>query len=409
MTYVDYFQNKEGFSRFFAICLEKYQRSGKVVGLVRIPNISEVEAQTFTSFFARKFYAGQDYTISVKEFLKILGKGRFSDFDFLTYFSCVYDGFTLETNREKRTKKLEAYYSFLADTLAKFQYRPLQIFLAEQLTSKTQTMNLIKRKYSKSKKQCEKELLNIDRLLTHIPNEITFLPIYASLTGNPHYLDLNSSEGNLFYRLLAHVLEEEVPKTVEEKIHLLEEINVYTDPLSNFVIVHNLVYSFDIPFKTMNLNMENIEQLNEVQGYKNCIFVFENPSILNHLKSLNLSASVIITSGNLNLSFYKLIEKISDDTTIYYNGDFDPEGLLIAEKLKKKRSNIIFFGYEKKNYLMTHPVKDISQKRLRKLEHVTSKEFQEVKQCILESHKAGYQENQLKFIEEYVRDIIEHT
>ena len=53
MTYVDYFQNKKGFSRFFDICLEKYQRSGKVVGLVRIPNISEVEAQTFTSFFSR--------------------------------------------------------------------------------------------------------------------------------------------------------------------------------------------------------------------------------------------------------------------------------------------------------------------------------------------------------------------
>lgn len=66
-------------------------------------------------------------------------------------------------------------------------------------------------------------------------------------------------------------------------------------------------------------------------------------------------------------------------TRQFINGDFDPEGLLIAEKLKKKRSNIIFFGYEKKNYLMTYPVKDISQKRLRKLEHVTSKEFQEIK------------------------------
>ena len=403
MSYTEYFQSKEGFARFFYLCLEKYQRSGKVVGLVRLPNISEVEAQAFTSFFARKFYAGKDYTISVKEFLKILGKGRFSDFDFLTYFSCVYDGFTLETNKEKRNKKLEAYYSFLSDIIKKFHYRPLQIFLSEQLTSKTQTMNLIKRKYSKSQKQCEKELLNIDRLLTHIPKEITFLPIYASLTGNPHYLDLNSSEGNLFYRILAHILEEDVPKTIEDKMHLLEEINVYTDPLSNFVIVHHLIYSFDIPFKTMNLNMENIHQLNEVHGYKNCIFVFENPSILNHLKSLNLAVSVIITSGNLNLSFYKLLEKIKDDTMIYYNGDFDPEGLLIAEKLKKKRSDIIFFGYDKENYLMTHPVKDVSQKRLHKLEHVTSKEFQEVKKCILESHKAGYQENNLVNIEKFIK------
>ena len=68
MSYTEYFQSKEGFARFFYLCLEKYQRSGKVVGLVRLPNISEVEAQAFTSFFARKFYAGKDYTISVKNF-----------------------------------------------------------------------------------------------------------------------------------------------------------------------------------------------------------------------------------------------------------------------------------------------------------------------------------------------------
>ena len=56
---------------------------------------------------------------------------------------------------------------------------------------------------------------------------------------------------------------------------------------------------------------------------------------------------------------------------------------------------------------MTYTVKDVSQKRLHKLEHVTSKEFQEVKKCILESHKAGYQENQLKYIEEYVKSVVE--
>ena len=86
MDYVTYFQNKTGFSRFFMKCLEKYQRSGKVVGNVKLENITKEEALAFTNFFGRKFYPEKDYVLSIKEFLKILQKGRFSNFDFETYF-----------------------------------------------------------------------------------------------------------------------------------------------------------------------------------------------------------------------------------------------------------------------------------------------------------------------------------
>lgn len=58
---------------------------------------------------------------------------------------------------------------------------------------------------------------------------------------------------------------------------------------------------------------------------------------------------VIISSGNPNYAFYKVLEKlIKTGNEIYYNGDFDPEGLVIASNLYQKFSQIKFFCYHKK-------------------------------------------------------------
>lgn len=406
MDYVTYFQNKTGFSRFFMKCLEKYQRSGKVVGNVKMENITKEEALAFTNFFGRKFYPEKDYVLSIKEFLKILQKGRFSNFDFETYFMEIYKNFTRETNKEKKLRKKEIYYQYLENILKKMACSKLKEIFNNIYLTNTTTMQYIKRKYLKNSISLERELLDIDKLLNNIPTKVTYLPIYASLTGNPHYLDFSSSTSNLFYRFLALYLDEEIPKNNEEKSKLLEKINVYTDPLSNFVIAYNLIYPFEIPFKTMNLNIENIQALERVKGTKNQIFIFENPSILNHLKNLSLDISVIITSGNINLAFYKLLEKIDESTILYYHGDYDPEGLLIAQKLLKKYPDIVLIGYKKENYIQTKPTKIISKKRLQKLEHIKVNELKEIKECLMEYKKAGYEEKELEFILRYVKNML---
>ena len=109
------------------------------------------------------------------------------------------------------------------------------------------------------------------------------------------------------------------------------------------VITYNLVYDRKMPFDVLNLNIDNISKLNNITGRNNNIFIFENPSILNYLKDKDLDISIIITSGIPNLAFYKLLENVNSNTTLYYNGDYDPEGLLIADKLNNKYSNIKLF------------------------------------------------------------------
>lgn len=169
------------------------------------------------------------------------------------------------------------------------------------------------------------------------------------------------------------------------------------------VITYNLVYDRKMPFDVLNLNIDNISKLNNITGRNNNIFIFENPSILNYLKDKDLDISIIITSGIPNLAFYKLLENINSNTTLYYNGDYDPEGLLIADKLNNKYSNIKLFLYDGKSYFNTKPSVSVGNNRLHKLELVKLKELQEVKSLLFENKKCGYQENNLLFIEKFIK------
>ena len=403
MDYLDYFKNNKGFERFMVKAKEKYQSYGRVTGIITLDNITYEEAVSLTDFFARKFEEGKTYKIKVSEFNKVLDKSKFQDFEFTDYFSNTYDDFSYLTNTLKKIKAQEEFISFIEDLFLELKNVKFKEFLVNNLNNSFNTMNIIRKKFKQNKKALKKELLNIDKLLSNIPDKITYLPIYASITSNPHYLDYNAKSSNLFYRILSNILGEDTPNTNLDKTKLLEKINVYIDPLSNYVITYNLVYDKEMPFDVMNLNIDNISKLNNITGRNNKIFIFENPSILNYLKDKDLDISIIITSGIPNLAFYKLLENINSNTILYYNGDYDPEGLLIADKLNNKYDNIKLFLYDGKSYLNTKPSVNISNNRLHKLELVKSKELQEVKSLLFENKKCGYQENNLLFIEKFIK------
>lgn len=403
MDYLDYFKNNKGFERFMVKAKEKYQSYGRVTGIITLDNITYEEAVGLTDFFARKFEEGKTYKIKISEFNKVLDKSKFQDFEFTDYFYNTYDDFSYLTNTLKKRKFHEEFVSFIEDLLLEFKSEKLKDFFERNINKNFSTMRNIKSKYKQNKRALKEELLMIDKLLSNIPDKITYLPIYASITSNPHYLDYNAKSSNLFYRILSNILECDIPNTNLDKTKLLEKINVYIDSLSNYVITYNLVYDKEMPFDVLNLNIDNISKLNNITGKSNKIFIFENPSILNYLKNKDLDISIIITSGIPNLAFYKLLENITSDTTLYYNGDYDPEGLLIADKLNNKYSNIKLFLYDGKSYFNTKPNVSLSNNRLHKLELIKSKELQEVKRLLLENKKCGYQENNLLSIEGFIK------
>lgn len=79
---------------------------------------------------------------------------------------------------------------------------------------------------------------------------------------------------------------------------------------------------------------------------------------------------------------------------VYYAGDFDPEGLLIAQKVKQYYKGEFFYWHmSPRDYQDARSGEEISAKRLKMLERIQDEELLETAGEIQKSRKAGYQEN----------------
>lgn len=401
MNYLDYFlKNKEGFKRFIDALKIKYEKTGSFNGYIKLDNITKIEKEAFEKFFGTNFEVNSNVKISLKKFNKVIEKSKFKDFNIETLVLNFLDIRYLKTNKEKKLEKEDNYKEYITNLLNKLNNKDLKNIIDYSINNKNLISILLRKKYNN--KTLEKDLLNIDILLNNIPNKPTSLPLYSSLTGNPHYLDIANQSNSLFFHILAEIKKTKI-KVNENKLELLSEINVYNDTISNYVITYNLIGEdiieiFNNKYGTLILNMDNISKINYIKGINNKVYIFENPSILNYFKEKEVT--IIITSGMPNLALYKLIDKIDKNTQIYYNGDFDPEGLLIADKIQKYYPSIKLFCYEKEDYINTQANKPISKARLNKLINIKNDELETIKGILLNKKMAGYQENNIKRIEQ---------
>lgn len=87
---------------------------------------------------------------------------------------------------------------------------------------------------------------------------------------------------------------------------------------------------------------------------------------------------------------------------MYYNGDFDPEGLVIADKLKCRYPNLELFCYDKDDYDACLSDNDISASRLKKLDKINSGELNLMKELLRTKKKTRYHEKNINKIVNYI-------
>lgn len=401
----DYFKEKSGFHRLFLLLKEKYVSLGRYSGSIQLPCISEEEAQTFTDFFGKQYIAGTDITIRFKDIEKVLRNTRFQNFSwdelFSDYFgSIVKDKKTITLERQQEE---EQFFQHILSQLSAGEKK----WLENALQDKSIQSILLKR-YRKEKLTFGRDLYFIIKLLFQINTLLpTTLAMFSSQTGNPHFLDLQTVNMTLFLKLLSYKLGVEEPKTTLEKISLLNQVGISVDRISNFVITYKLrsesklVESFYDEQEVLNLNLGNIDKIKDLDTDEKYVFVFENPSLLSELKDLDVP--MVVTSGNANLCVLKVLQKLEKShTIIYYNGDFDPEGLLNAQRLKMIIPTLRFFCYEEEDFECTKSDEKIVESRLHKLRGIELKELELIKQKLLGCHKAGYQEKNIDRIRSYI-------
>ena len=99
----------------------------------------------------------------------------------------------------------------------------------------------------------------------------------------------------------------------------------------------------------------SIAQINRCKNLfseSNNIFILENPSTYHQCIEEFPNEAFICTAGNLNFSAYRFLDrlKLEGNQRVFYLGDIDPEGMIIAEKLKNRYSYIEIVGMNQETY-----------------------------------------------------------
>jgi len=404
----DYLFERKGFHRLFELLKIKYVSLGRYSGTVTLKNITEEESRDLSNFFGTRIKVGTDYQTSFQKITKKLMETKFRDFDWEGLFIEYFEDIIVTKANEKSIKKINE-ENFFNEIIENNKNNKYIADLKEIINTSNDVYKLLRQKYKNNPDKLKEELNNVMLLLNNISNKPITLPVYASLTGNPHFLDLNTQTSNLFFKVLAFIKKIEYPSKTKDRVDVLSEINVYIDSISNYVITYKLIGDdmlniFEKQNQILNLNLDNIMHLENVDTENKKVYIFENPSILNTLRNLNVP--IIITSGIPNLAVYSLIKKLEKTgNKLYYNGDFDPEGLMIASKLKETFPNLNLFCYETSDYDDIRTKEKISSSRIKKLDNINIEALQPIKELLIKYRHAVYQENNIESIKEFINNI----
>lgn len=131
----------------------------------------------------------------------------------------------------------------------------------------------------------------------------------------------------------------------------------------------------------------------EVRCQQQKIYIVENPSVFAMLCG-KTEHSCMCMNGQPRLASLMLLDFLAESgTTIYYSGDLDPEGILIAQKLSDYYKGKFYFWHMNiEDYGKCRSEEIISDRRMKILDKITDDRLIPVVNQIRKYKTAGYQE-----------------
>lgn len=432
-----YFQGKAVYQRLFEKFREKYISLGHLGGSVTLTGLSARDKAELEGFIQRNYTGNKTVTISAALLTKALAESRFAGLTWEAVWE-AYFGEPLTGKREReqrREMEKQAFFDRIlslareSDGVGKDISSVVNAggkrnsagevnagirWLEAVLDNRGDGYRTLMKHYRSNRGQLEKTLLQVLRAVAALPASSGHrerLAVFAAgVTGDPHYFD----EGMLGERLLCAFLRscygtgETSLSGPERKNALLFHAGILKDDLSNYTlaygiharsatgILHPGIEGFLERREPVQLSLLTLGGLEEVWACGE-VYVVENPSICAALAEYKEDIAVVCTNGQIRLSTLVLLDLLSRKNRFLYAGDFDPEGLLIAQTLKRRYGEKLrFWNYKGEYYKRAVSGVFLSEQRLKKLDRVQEEGLLEIKGLLLERKYAAYQERLLE-------------
>ena len=419
---VEYFKKKPVYEKLFNEFKKKYESHGKIGGIAVLTGLSTGDKEDISSFLMKDFTSEEEVRVSAKLFEKALLKSRFSSLTTLDIIT-RYFGIKLRTNKEKSEEDVGKRAEYLAELTGYTDKAYIKEWLTGVFCTGADGAVVIARSYNADKNELKIILQKLIKAIPMLPyfqggKKKELLAVFAAQTaGNPHFFDDNTLAGNLLTAFLRDYFRfgyEDDLSEAENRSNVLFKAGLIKDTLSNDVIaygirgrcvdgsLHQGMEGFlhqKEPVKLSLLTLANLEET-FTNSVDRRVYIVENPAVFSILTSRFPEKAFICSYGQIRRAVFMLLDLFNKNTVFSYAGDFDPEGLLIAERLKKRYGErLIFWKYETDIYLKYMSEEKLTKQRIKKLDGVRDATLLKIAELMREEGRAAYQESML---EEYL-------
>lgn len=419
---VEYFKKKPVYEKLFNEFKKKYESHGKIGGIAVLTGLSTGDKEDISSFLMKDFTSEEEVRVSAKLFEKALLKSRFSSLTTLDIIT-RYFGIKLRTNKEKSEEDVGKRAEYLAELTGYTDKAYIKEWLTGVFCTGADGAVVIARSYNADKNELKIILQKLIKAIPMLPyfqggKKKELLAVFAAqAAGNPHFFDDNTLAGNLLTAFLRDYFRfgyEDDLSEAENRSKVLFKAGIIKDTLSNDVIaygirgrcvdgsLHQGMEGFlhqKEPVKLSLLTLANLEET-FTNSVDRRVYIVENPAVFSILTSRFPEKAFICSYGQIRRAVFMLLDLFDKNTVFSYAGDFDPEGLLIAERLKKRYGErLAFWKYEPEMYLKYMSEEKLTKQRIKKLDGVRDATLLKIAELMREEGRAAYQESML---EEYV-------
>ena len=451
---LQYFRQRPVFGRLLRGFREKYHSYGKFAGTVILKNLKETERDDLEGFLLRNYHGKNSASVSAERFERALEESRFAGIsgkDVLElYFQEPVQGKKEQRQQEElqwenllsrvKSENTEA-GSLGAQWISEMQ---MQGGAAEEFSV------YLKKRYRESGKgfaEAERLLRLGMRILDGLPagkmaawaserrnrekkientaegKGIRYLAVFAAeITGNPHAFDDGTKDGKYLELLVRwyvrHLKLESESSGLEKwaefpayrKQRLYLRAGILRDDVSNYALaagvraedrerkLHAGMEGFFEEGEPVQIPLSVIAEWKSAFCPENRMYIVENPSVYAVLcGKWNRRCGLMCMNGQPRFSSLLLLDLLAESgTEVWYAGDIDPEGLLIAQRLKRYyRGKFHLWHMAAEDYKICISGEELSQRRIRMLDRVDEPELRDTAELVKRKGKAGYQENML--------------
>lgn len=404
------------FSEFMQLWKKQYEKYGTCKGSIDLV-LDDSNRECISGLMGKDYYGVDCVHITFRQLQKAILNTKYENCDFNEVLKMYFNQgvFTNKHRQEQEQIRVQNIFKHFFKQEGKSKQ-----WIYNTYTNRDSVYIRIVQASKENEQKCINTVCVVMKALNHLPmweNKKENISLFASYhTKNPHAFDKNTFAYYLMMHGIVYFLKVDFPKTNLEQNEILYRAGLYQDGISNYCSVARLQAfnennqphlgwaGFYDSYEALNVNMDNLLHIHFITCCDR-VYIVENPSVFQALlkkikKEKIEKIGLVCTNGQLNYSAYLLLDiLVNSNVEIYYSGDMDPEGLLIADKIKQRYPSIKLWCYAVRQYEISKSKEQATDQRMHMLDALKDEALIRIGKCISENkNRVGYQEN---MIEEY--------